>query len=483
MLQLPLLSAAAFSTGRALRRVVAEPWNARSVAPCMDERFAGQTKSAAAAERFAGQTKSAAAAAVAVQQLDGEIPLFDWGAGQDQLPAEELEALFYQYDRDSDGEIDKDELAEALFRAGYRIERERFDDLFVKFDTDGSASGESRPERSVKFAMDLFKSYDVDTSGSIDKYEFAELAAEIEANYKRRTALVGVAAGLSALAAQKTFRGLYIERRAEEAQGRFFPTALLSSDLDEAIARTLYQRGFTPQNTLFAHSVCSDEVNNKDEQLVDVMGFSLGGLGGLPFAGKSGFRAYLHHVPDSGKLLILFAPHVGIDGEGRVGRAAARGAEAAPELPSAIQAKAEQARKEGLLPPSAELGIIIDLLTPRLKGLEQAAEPITFVTYMMYTIVRDLLDNCIKETPDVWEWASEVALVGGVMVNRKSGGDFFQPLSFELRRSVSVANGRPTDVYREAFGPRPDLLPILGSEDAVRRVLGPSKPGEGAVSL
>ena len=57
-----------------------------------------------------------------------------------------------------------------------------------------------RPERSVKFAMDLFKSYDVDTSGSIDKYEFAELAAEIEANYKRRTALVGVAAGLSALA-------------------------------------------------------------------------------------------------------------------------------------------------------------------------------------------------------------------------------------------------------------------------------------------
>ena len=34
-------------------------------------------------------------------------------------------------DRDSDGKIDKDELAEALFRAGYRIERERFDDLFV----------------------------------------------------------------------------------------------------------------------------------------------------------------------------------------------------------------------------------------------------------------------------------------------------------------------------------------------------------------
>ena len=32
-------------------------------------------------------------------------------------------------------------------------------------------------------------------------------------------------------------------------------------------------------------------------------GFALGGLAGLPFAGKSGFRAYLHHVPDNGKLV------------------------------------------------------------------------------------------------------------------------------------------------------------------------------------
>ena len=46
---------------------------------------------------------------------------------------------------------------------------------------------------------------------------------------------------------------------------------MLSSDLDDAIAATLYKRGFTPQNTLFAHSVCSDEVNNKDEQLVSVL--------------------------------------------------------------------------------------------------------------------------------------------------------------------------------------------------------------------
>ena len=67
--------------------------------------------------------------------------------------------------------------------------------------------------------------------------------------------------------AQKNFRSFYIEEEAEIAQNKAFPTAILSGDLDEAVAKTLYGRGFTPENTILAHSVCSDEVNNKDEQL------------------------------------------------------------------------------------------------------------------------------------------------------------------------------------------------------------------------
>ena len=51
-----------------------------------------------------------------------------------------------------------------------------------------------------------------------------------------------------------------------------------------------------------------------------------------------------------------------------------------------------------------QLKVIISLLTPRLKGVELAAEPIAFVTYQMYGIVRDLLEQCIKDTDDVWDW-------------------------------------------------------------------------------
>jgi hypothetical protein len=58
------------------------------------------------------------------------------------------------------------------------------------------------------------------------------------------------------------------------------------------------------------------------------------------------------------------------------------------------------------------------------------------------------------------------------MINRKTGGDFFQPLSFELRsQSLELRNAPPTDVYTEAFGAKPNLRPILGSDDVVRRVL------------
>jgi len=437
---------------------------------------------------------------------------------------EELKAVFYQADTDLSGEIDREELSSALFTIGYRIKLEDYNAIFDEVDHDNSGSitfeefkvfiskTKQKTFKSQRFAMELFQRFDIDEGGTIDKFEFAALAEEVEQNYKRRTLLTAAAAAVGAVIvakynteyafAQKTFRGFYIEKQAEAAQRRFFPGAMLSSDVDDAIRHTLGARGYTPANTLYGHSVCSDEVNAKAEQLVNLMvsrwgeGFTLGGLGGLPFAGKSGFRAYLHHAPDSGKLLIMFAPHVGIDSEGRVGAlqregqtALSKACGAALGAYKAIQSKGGAAKyKESAVKDlretdykfDPELGSIISLLTPRLKGVELAPEPITFVTYQMYTIVRDLLDNCFKGTEDVWEWVTEVAIVGGIMVNRKSGGDFFQPLSFELRTQAEseeddgVRVDAVEDLFVTAFGPRPDLREALGSEEPVKAVLYPS---------
>ena len=74
----------------------------------------------------------------------------------------------------------------------------------------------------------------------------------------------------------------------------------------------------TSKNTLFAHSICPDEINLDGGEIISELKnyfgspFALGGLGGIPFSGKTGFGAFASHVPDDGNIFILFAPHCGV---------------------------------------------------------------------------------------------------------------------------------------------------------------------------
>ena len=203
---------------------------------------------------------------------------------------------------------------------------------------------------------------------------------------------------------------------------------------------------------------------------------------GLPFAGKSGFGAYLHHVPDDGKLLILFAPHVGIDEEGRVGSLQRDGQAAISTACGAAIGAYKELQKRGKAKEDdlvvfqqensrqfdPQLKEIIALLAPRLKGIENSEDSIAFITYQMYGIIRELIQSCIVDTKDLFDCASEVAVVGGIMVNRRKGGDFFQPLSFE---SLKRGQSEPEDLFEEAFGKKPDLAKVMGSQEAVERAL------------
>lgn len=147
--------------------------------------------------------------------------------------------------------------------------------------------------RSDKQSDDLFDMYDADGNGQIDREEFRAVAKKMKSSSRRREVIsVGAAAFGSIFVAtgsdtfqfaQKKLRTNYLEEAAEAAQKAYFPTAMLSADLDKAIFKTLKSRDFTPDNTLFGHSVCADEVNNRKEQLIPLMtdrweeGFALGG--------------------------------------------------------------------------------------------------------------------------------------------------------------------------------------------------------------
>lgn len=89
-----------------------------------------------------------------------------------------------------------------------------------------------------------------------------------------------------------------------------FPSAQLSSEVLRRVDNFLYTQGCNANNTLYAQSVCSDEINFESGDVTDVFSkhfgevFQLGGLAGIPFVGKTGFTAYSHHVPDGILFLI-----------------------------------------------------------------------------------------------------------------------------------------------------------------------------------
>ena len=106
---------------------------------------------------------------------------------------------------------------------------------------------------------------------------------------------------------------------------KHFQGSRSSAETLDRVARILEKIGCDADNTLFAQSICPDEINHEDGDITALMSahlgevFHMGGLAGVPFTGKTGFAAFSHHIPDGGNLFILFAPHVGLSKQGKVG--------------------------------------------------------------------------------------------------------------------------------------------------------------------
>jgi len=270
----------------------------------------------------------------------------------------------------------------------------------------------------------------------------------------------------------------------ESSLRKNFPGVLSNSAIALRVASSLRNRGYTPTNTLFGSSLCSDEINDTAESLVGdfqnklgVEGvFNLGGLGGLPFVGTSGMGAFTSHTPVDGKIFIVFGPHVGISNDGTVGKIERVGKDSiSTSCGAGIGAyKAIMAQGDSKETPEGKtLGTkdfqeeyIISQLSDRLdalKGQEPSNESITYVTNKMYDLVWEMLRseiNTFTAKPDFWDNVSEVTLLGGIVVNRghgamegvSGGEDFYQPLMLK-----SLTKEGENDVYGEVFGDFPAL--------------------------
>ena len=119
-----------------------------------------------------------------------------------------------------------------------------------------------------------------------------------------------------------------LSKEATSTLDSFFPGAIKGKIAELHVASNLIRNGFEDNNTLFCDSSCPDEINHDDPSEDITMLFQqrwrgifpLGGLAGLPFTGKTGWNAFSSHVPIDGNIVVLFAPHVGIDSAGNVGK-------------------------------------------------------------------------------------------------------------------------------------------------------------------
>ncbi|KAJ1458207.1 hypothetical protein M885DRAFT_513273 [Pelagophyceae sp. CCMP2097] len=275
-----------------------------------------------------------------------------------------------------------------------------------------------------------------------------------------RREVLGAIAGLTAAAAVPP--GAYAAAAGGDVVEAAFPGAMGYNALTTKLLSVLRPRGYAKFTTLVGTSLCPDEVNAPLMESLKVAwpgkSFALGGLGGLPFSGKAGLSAYAHHAVDDGKLLIVFAPHVGISAGGTVGKIERSGQ---TEISSACGASvgayktllADGSAGGGDLPSDdVQFDLILKSLAPRMKDIGRAADnnAIVKLTDNMYTIVRDSLLRQIAGTPSMFDGVTELAVIGGVQINRPGkGNDAFQP------RLLQVFNraGLIADLFSEIVDP------------------------------
>jgi len=201
------------------------------------------------------------------------------------------------------------------------------------------------------------------------------------------------------------------------------------------------QFGMTPANTLYADSLCPDEINHENGGLPDIMKeywgacFPMGGIGGAPFVGKTGFGAFSNHVPDDGHLLLLFGPHVAVSETGEVGKYARHGQSIESSACGAVIAAYHQCNCGHTNCADDELydmqqAWIRRQLAPHASRISKEACPMAALAHQAYTTVHEKISNIVN----LDFGTGNLVLVGGIQINMPAPyEDLFLPKMFEVR--------------------------------------------------
>ena len=223
-----------------------------------------------------------------------------------------------------------------------------------------------------------------------------------------------------------------------------FPGAVTYNEMLNYIADTLLNTGFDIPKTLLGTSLCCDELNRPLEQLLSKIfdtNYSLGGMAGCPFGGTTSFRKLKSHIPDGGNAVIVYGTHVGIGTQGQVGSVERKQKEEGDLCcRSAILASEYVGRVyHGAAPdppPMDPMDVsqyyVQNMLQPHAERLEQSANKMVELPYVLYEEQLQLLRRIIKEGSEAG-FPGAIAAFGGIQLNTPPGYvDYFVPLNGDL---------------------------------------------------
>jgi hypothetical protein len=255
---------------------------------------------------------------------------------------------------------------------------------------------------------------------------------------------------------------------------KYFPGAMPVSQIAETVIQILTQEhNYNPSNTLWATTICPDEVNHHDGSLIQILqqkfgstsssSFALGGLAGIPFAGISGLSACLHHVPQpNGKLILVGGPHVGITEDGHVGKVIRHGqsheSTACGAANAAYVGRPSTSMKSSINILDYQEDYLIRILnekrnsssTPVPGSESSGSDGMVWVTKTLYDIIWDIMFQELKavqgQDESFWSTVTEISVLGGILINRNDKGpesmdaseDFFQPLMFQILNANGI---------------------------------------------
>lgn len=201
-----------------------------------------------------------------------------------------------------------------------------------------------------------------------------------------------------------------------------FPNAVEACDAAMNLFDLIEHNGGRVRRTLLATSFCCDEVCRSKPWLPRQLGapFTLGGLAGLPFAGRTGMVAFAHHLPDHGAALILYGPHIGFGPDGQPGGVLRVGQVEGSHCCGALQAALARILA-GTAPSESlewdhQMGVVERCLASCAPDLITATVPIVAATEVLYRIIDEQIRALVAAT--LTEFHGPLVLTAGmVMIN------------------------------------------------------------------